>query len=64
MTKAYNLFGTNTPPDERMRRSDAILAEEHRRRAANAAKTARLRELRLAREAAEEAPAPRPKRRK
>jgi hypothetical protein len=41
-----------------------VMAEEDRRRAANAAKTARLRELRLAREAAEEAPAPRPKRRK
>jgi hypothetical protein len=64
MRKATNLFGLNTPQDERMRRSDAILAEEDRRRAADAAKTARLRELRLAREAAEQAATPKPKRRK
>jgi hypothetical protein len=37
-----------------------VMAEEDRRRAADAAKTARLRELRLAREAAEEGAAPKP----
>ena len=41
-----------------------VMTQEDRRRAADAAKTARLRELRLAREAAEKASAPRPKRRK
>jgi hypothetical protein len=60
MTKANNLFGQKTPQDEQRRRSDAILAEEDRRRAVNAAKTARLRELRLAKEAAEPAPPPKP----
>jgi hypothetical protein len=51
--------------DEQMRRTDAVLAEEDRRRAADAAKTARLRELRLAKEATERATAPqkKPKRR-
>jgi hypothetical protein len=58
--KADNLFGQQTPQDEQRRRSDAILAEEDQRRAANAAKTARLRELRLAKEAAEKAAAPKP----
>jgi hypothetical protein len=53
--KAENLFGLNTPRDERTRRSDAVLAEEDRRRAADAAKTARLRKLRLAKEAEERA---------
>jgi hypothetical protein len=53
MTKADNLFGQKTPEDEQRRRSDAILAEEDQRRAASAAKTARPRELRLAKEAAE-----------
>ena len=38
----------------------AVMAEEDHRRAANAAKTARLRELRLAKEATEKAPAPKP----
>jgi hypothetical protein len=41
-----------------------VMTEEDRRRAANAAKTARLRELRLAKEAAERAAAAKPKRRK
>ena len=40
-----------------------VMAEEDRRRAADAAKTARLREMRLAKEAAERAAA-KPKRRK
>jgi hypothetical protein len=51
MTKANNLWGQRTPKDEQMRRSDAVLAEEDTRRAADAAKTTRLRELRLAKEA-------------
>jgi hypothetical protein len=63
MTKADNLFGLHTPQDEQRRRSDAILAEEDSRRAVTAAKTAHLRELRLAKEAAERAAAPKPKRR-
>jgi hypothetical protein len=41
-----------------------VMAEEDRRRAADAVKTARLRELRLAKEAAEKAPGPKLKRRK
>jgi hypothetical protein len=41
-----------------------VMAEEDRRRAADAAKTARLRELRLAKEAAEQVAVPKPKRRK
>jgi hypothetical protein len=41
-----------------------VMAEEDRRRAADAAKTARLRELRLAKEAIEKPPAPKPKRHK
>jgi hypothetical protein len=53
MKKAENPFGAHTPESESARRSDAILAEEDARRAAAAAKTARLRELRLARETAE-----------
>jgi len=64
MTKANNLFGQKTPQDEQRRRSDAILAEENSRRAVTAAKTAQLRELRLAKEAAERAAAPKPKRRR
>ncbi len=52
MTKP-RLDGTNTPPEERARRSDAILAAEQARRAENSAKIARLRTLRDARDAAE-----------
>jgi hypothetical protein len=61
MTKANNLFGQNTPQDEQKRRSDAVLAEEDSRRAAAAAKTARLRKLRLAKEDAEQKVAAKPK---
>jgi hypothetical protein len=57
MTK-LNLFGANTPQEERTRRSDAMLAEEDSRRAADAAKTAKLRALREAKEAAEREVAP------
>jgi hypothetical protein len=46
------LDGANTPLAERTRRTDAILAEEQARLAANTAKIAGLRELRLARVAA------------
>lgn len=53
ITKANNLFGQRTPAGERERRSDAILAEEDGRRAADSAKIARLRELRLAKQTAE-----------
>jgi hypothetical protein len=48
-----NLFGANTATEEQTRRNDAILAEEDSRRSADATKTERLREQRLAREAAE-----------
>ena len=41
-----------------------VMDEEDRRRAADAAKTARLRKLRLAKEAAEQVAVPKPKRRK
>ena len=51
MTK-LNLDGARTPIEERNRRSDAILSEEHARQVENAAKIARLRKLRLARIAA------------
>jgi hypothetical protein len=44
--------------DEQMRRSDSVLAEEDMRRAAASKKIARLRELRLAKEAAERAASP------
>jgi hypothetical protein len=47
--------------DEQMRRSDAVLAEEDMRRAAASKKTARLRELRLAKEAAERTASPKQK---
>ena len=47
----HNPFGTLTPAHETTRRNNAILAEEDARRDAIAAKTAHLRELRLAREA-------------
>jgi hypothetical protein len=47
-----NLDGARTPIEERNRRSDAILLEEQARQVENAAKIARLRELRLARIAA------------
>jgi hypothetical protein len=53
-----NPFSPLTPADETIRRNNAILAEEDVRRDAIAAKTARLRELRLANEAAERAAAP------
>jgi hypothetical protein len=47
------LDGANTAPEERDRRSDAILADEHARQAENTEKIARLRELREARDTAE-----------
>ena len=44
-----------------LERSDAVLAEEDGRRAADATKTTKLRELRLAKEAAERVAAPKAK---
>jgi hypothetical protein len=63
MAKANNPFGQKTHQEEQMRRSDAVLAEEDLRRAAASKKTARLRELRLAKEANERSAArPKPNR--
>jgi hypothetical protein len=53
MKRAENPFGIHTPDAESARRSDAILAGENGRRAAESEKTARLRALREAKEADE-----------